>query len=109
MARSSWLDDEKTERKYDFPDGRSWVVQNEYRPIKCPDCSAQQYCRLTHIWHLDVAGAVQPEYHINLDTDLEKLKRLLVTYVNDIGVSEVERDGRWVLLKGEELIAKETI
>ncbi len=109
MARSSWLDDKKTNRQYMFPDGTSWVVQNEYRPIKCPDCTGQQYCRLTHIWHFNVAGACSPECHLNLNTSLAELKTLIVTYIEEVGVSEVEDEIGWVLMKGNEIIARATV
>jgi len=105
MARSSWLDEEATTHRYGFPDGSSWVVQNEYRPIACGGCGQSQYLRLTHIWHYDAAGLCRPEYHINLDEDLAALKRLLVTYIDGIPVREVERNGEWSLLKGDERIA----
>lgn len=109
MSRSSWIDDQATVRKYRLFDGSSWVVQNEYRPVDCPHCHGQQYCRLTHIWHYDSEGRCHPEWHLNLDTDLKRLKELLVTYNGDVGVAEVEVDGRWVLMKGGERIAVQAL
>jgi len=106
MAKS-WLDDEKTVRKYRFLDGIIWVVQNEYRPVNCPNCNEVQYCRLTHIWHYDQQGRCRPEYHVNFDTALRSLKKLLVTYIDGVGVTEAEIDGKWSLVKGGERIGEE--
>lgn len=108
MPRSSWLDDEKTVRRYPFPDGTVWVVQNEYQPVVCPSCVGSQYQRLTHIWHFDRDGGCAPEYHINRNVDLAELKALLVTFVDpdQTPVREVEIDGGWALLAGDLVIAR---
>lgn len=48
MARS-WLDDQRSKRTYQFLKGerwKTWIVQNEYRPVSCPFCDKKQYCRL---------------------------------------------------------------
>jgi len=109
VARSSWLDDQKTVRTYAFTDGSRWTIQNEYRPVVCSNCSDLNYLRLTHIWHFTPDGKCSPEYHINLDKDLEALKALLVTYVDGIGVVEVEQNSKWVLMKGDGLFAEEVM
>lgn len=107
MARSSWLDNEKTNRKYKTANGLVWEIQNEYRKVRCPDCNIDQYCRLTHIWRYDNKKQYPPEYHINFNTDLQALKGLLVTYIsNEIGVREVEKDGQWVLMAGDKVIGE---
>lgn len=108
MSRSSWLDDEKTVRRYPFPDGSAWVVQNEYQPIDCSECGGTQYLRLTHIWHLAQDGLCTPEYHVNRRDDLEELKSLLVSYTgpDQTPVREVEIDGKWTLLVGEKVVSQ---
>ena len=106
MGRS-WLDDEMTEREYRLADGTRWVVQNEYRPLKCPQCDKEQFCRLTHIWHYDNQDRCTPEYHVNFNTDLASLKELLVTYINGNPVCEVENEGKWLLMMGKEKIGEE--
>ena len=107
--RSSWLDDQMTRRKYRLSNGLMLVVQNEYRPVPCPHCKDQQYCRLTHIWHYDAQNRCVPEYHVNFGTNLEDLKSLLITYVDGIGVNEVETKGKWILMKGDEQVGQETV
>ena len=107
MARSSWLDDEKTDRVYVFADGSSWRVQNEYRPIVCSCCGDEQYLRLTHIWHLNAQGKCVPEWHVNTANDLDALKALLVTYSDGAPVTEAVRSGTWVLMKSDAVLAEE--
>lgn len=108
MPRSSWLDEEKTERHYPLPDGAKWIVQNEYQPVTCPHCAGAQYQRLTHIWHIDRDGGCTPEYHANRSVALDDLKALLVTYIgpDQTPVCEVEQDGCWVLMAGDKVIAR---
>ena len=109
MARSSWLDDEATERTYLFREGFRWVVRNEYRPIGCPKCRHVQYLRLTRIWHRDSQGTRGPECHLNENIDIEELKRLLITYVDGVGITESEVGGTWALMKGDAIIAHQEI
>ena len=108
LARS-WLDDQATKRRYRFPDGSQWDVQNEYRPVECPDCGGLQYLRATHIWHYARGGRFSLEAHVNLGKDLAKLKALLISYLapGDVPVLEVEVDGRWALMANEERIAEQ--
>jgi hypothetical protein len=56
-----------------------------------------------------VEGVCSPEYHVNLNSDLEALKVLLVTYVDGMGVKEVERDGKWILMKGDAPLAYQRV
>jgi hypothetical protein len=109
VARSSWLDDERTERRYAFPDGVTWIVINEYQPVPCPDCGAEQHQRLTHIFHIDANGNCVPEYHINRGESLGELRSLLIAYraSDNEPVHEVERDGAWLLIAGGAIIARE--
>ena len=105
--RSSWIDDEKTVRTYRFIDNTKCVVQNEYRPVKCPQCEDIQYCRLTHIWHYDSQDRCQLEYHINFGVGLQELRELLITRIDKTGVTEVEDGGKWFLMKGSEKIGEQ--
>jgi hypothetical protein len=46
---------------------------------------------------------------VNFDTDLGSLKKLLVTYIDRVGVTEAELDGKWSLVKGDERIGEEEL
>jgi hypothetical protein len=104
MTRS-WLDEEKSTRKYRLKNGLNLVVQNEYQIVICPHCQEQQYCRLTHIWHFDKQNQCKPEYHTNYHSELSKLKELLITYVDGIGIIETQINGKWALMKGDQIIS----
>lgn len=108
MARSSWLDGEKSVRHYTLVDGRTLVIQNEYQPVECPHCGQSQFQRLTHIWPMNPDGTCKPEYHINRSTDLGALKALPVTYAEpgDSSVCEIEEDGEWFLAVGPERVSR---
>lgn len=107
MGRS-WLDEEKTIRHYRLTNGLTWIVQNEFQKVRCPHCQQEQYSRLTHIWHIDKDGTCKPEYHTNYDSNLNNLKELLISYdVNGVSIKESEINGKWVLLKGDQVIGEE--
>jgi hypothetical protein len=106
MGRS-WLDNEMTRRQYRLINGLTWIVQNEFQTVRCPHCQEEQYSRLTHIWHIDKKGTCRPEYHTNYDSNLANLKDLLISYDDGVGIIEREINGKWVLLKGGQVIGEQ--
>ena len=111
----SWLDGERTVRGYHVEidlECPQWVVKNEYRKVKCPDCSSEQYLRLTHIWYIGPEGRRRKgEYHVNLNKELDPLKKLQVTYIYLGGKRTVlyERllDNVWCLVAEGKIIGQE--
>jgi len=108
LARSSWLRNEMTMRRYRMRDGSVCVVKNEYQRVTCPSCDQLQYCRLTHIWNYDAQNRCSPpEYHTNYNADLDALRSLLVTYSGEAPVTESFVNDKWVLLVGGQTIGEE--
>ena len=110
----TWMPEKRTEREYRMRDGSIRKVRNEYQSVTCPHCQEDQYCRLTHIVLFDRQGMpIAQEYHNNYNADLECLQALLVTYLTaddekrGMGVTEEPREGKWVLVRGGEIIGTE--
>lgn len=112
---SSWMRDEGIKRSYRIEDGTMWLVVNDFQVVVCPHCQEYQYGRLTQLWHFDPARSclINFEAHNNYGTDLEQLKSLLISYltVNGVkeGVTEEQREGKWVLVCDNQIIGEEVM
>lgn len=105
----SWLDNEKTERRYELKSNEKivFIVRNEYQIVKCFHCDEKFFCRLTHIYEKKNQNLVLKEYHTNYKKTMEELKELRVGGDNTYSIYEKKVGEIYVLYKDDEIIAEE--
>jgi len=105
----SWLDNERTERRYKLISNKEivWTVVNEYQIVKCLHCDEKFFCRLTHIFESENQKYFTKEYHTNYKKTIEELKELRVGGDNTHSIYAKKVDEIYVLYKDNEIFAEE--
>jgi len=109
LFETDWMPEHGSLRVYRFRNGMRWTVNLRYLERNCPSCNGEVFLRLTVI---DVAcpdGSVGRTSHVNHDSDLSRLKNLLIEYLGDDSkpVREVMVDNKWILTIHGEQVATE--